>query len=176
MNAGRRPKPIRTLPELLAHARAMEGEAVERYTELADQMEVHNNREAAALFKRMAEIETIHVENVGALCAGMELPDIPAWEYSWDGPEAPEAVDPSEVHYLLSAREAVVLALTHERRGADFYAALAESAKRKDVREMAEKLAAEEREHVGWLEKWLERYPESEAGYDDDLDPPLGQG
>lgn len=175
MSPRRGPKPIRTLPELLAHARAMESEAVDRYTELADQMEVHHNREAAALFRRMAEIERMHVQHVGALCANTDLPSIRTWEFSWDGPEPPEAVDPSEVHYLLSAREAVVLALTHERRGAEFYAKLAEQAKRQDVRELAAKLAEEEREHVGWLEKWLERYPEPEDGWQEDLDPPQAQ-
>jgi rubrerythrin len=175
MSARRGPKQIRSLPELLAHAKAMETEAVERYTELADQMEVHHNREAAALFRRMAEIERMHVEHVGAMCADTPLPNLKAWEFNWDGPEPPEAVDPSEVHYMLSPREAVVLALRHERRGAQFYEKLAEQAKRQDVRELAAKLAEEEREHVGWLEKWLERYPEPESAWYEDLDPPQAQ-
>ena len=47
-----RHRPPRTaLEELMAQALAMEREAVERYTELADVMETHNNREVAALFR-----------------------------------------------------------------------------------------------------------------------------
>jgi rubrerythrin len=33
-------------------------------------------------------------------------------------------------------------------------------------------MAEEEREHVELVEKWLAKYPEPEAGWDDDPDPP----
>ena len=46
---------IQTTEELMAHAYAIEAEAEERYRELAIQMEVHNNTEVAALFRKLAE-------------------------------------------------------------------------------------------------------------------------
>jgi hypothetical protein len=49
-------KVIATLEDLLAHARDMEAEAAERYDDLADQMEVHNNHEVARLFRKLAEM------------------------------------------------------------------------------------------------------------------------
>ena len=46
-----------TLADVMAQAYAMEREAVQRYSALADVMEVHNNREVTALFRKMAHIE-----------------------------------------------------------------------------------------------------------------------
>ena len=43
----------RTLEVFMAMAYAMEREAVERYTEFADAMEVHNNREVAAIVRHL---------------------------------------------------------------------------------------------------------------------------
>ncbi len=54
----------------------------------------------------------------------------------------------------------------------NFYSELAAGARRADVRKLAEQFADEEREHVGWLEKWLERYPKPDADWADDPDPP----
>ena len=47
---------ILSIEELLAHAHRMEAEASERYAELADQMEVHNNDEVATLCRKGTEM------------------------------------------------------------------------------------------------------------------------
>ena len=52
------------LAEMMAQALAIEREAVERYTALADVMEVHNNREVTELFRKMAAIEAKHAEQI----------------------------------------------------------------------------------------------------------------
>lgn len=65
---------IDTLPELLAYARALESEAVERYEDLAEQMETHHNLELAELFRKMAAIEQQHVDQVQTLAAAAPLP------------------------------------------------------------------------------------------------------
>ena len=44
----------------------MEREAVHRYNALADVMEMHNNREVTALFRKMAQIEERHAEQIMA--------------------------------------------------------------------------------------------------------------
>ena len=49
-----------TVALFLAHAIALEVEAAERYEELADVMEVHNNPEVAALFRQMSEFSRRH--------------------------------------------------------------------------------------------------------------------
>jgi rubrerythrin len=61
---------IANVEDLLAHARTMEAEAAERYDDLADQMEVHNNHEVARLFRKLAEIEAKHIAAVEAMGDG----------------------------------------------------------------------------------------------------------
>ena len=56
-----------TLTELMAQALAIEIEAAQRYAELADVMETHNNREVADLFRRMATIESRHADAIRAV-------------------------------------------------------------------------------------------------------------
>ncbi len=165
-------KAVHTVEELLAHALAMEEEAAQRYVELADQMAVHNNHEVETLFRKLAEIEKKHVDHMSEASAGLALPRIAPWDYRWGDGESPEALDPADLHYLIRPYQAIALALEHERRAADFYSELAAGARRADVRKLAEQFADEEREHVGWLEKWLERYPKPDADWDDDPDPP----
>ena len=50
----------------MAQALAMEIEAAQRYAEFADAMEMHNNREVAALFRKMADIEGKHATQIMA--------------------------------------------------------------------------------------------------------------
>lgn len=73
---------INTLDELLAHAHELEREAVERYEDLADQMEVHNQPELAELFHKMAAIEQQHVDKVESLAGSQPRPLAP-WDYQW---------------------------------------------------------------------------------------------
>ena len=56
----------RTLAEFMAQALAMEREAAQRYAEFADAMDVHNNPEVAALFRKMATIERKHAAQIMA--------------------------------------------------------------------------------------------------------------
>ena len=62
-----------TLEEFMAQALAMEREAVQRYSEFADAMEMHNNREVAKLFRTMAQYEGKHADQIMAEMAGPKL-------------------------------------------------------------------------------------------------------
>ena len=164
---------IDTLPELLAHALAMETEAAERYGELADQMETHRKTKVAAIFRRLEKEEQAHLVELTHMCSKHELPHYAPWDFKWSTGESPEAIDIGKVSYQLSVRDAVKLALEHEHRAADFYGGIAHDATETEVRILASQFAAEEREHIGWLESFL-----AEAGPDDaaeDPDPPLSQ-
>jgi rubrerythrin len=163
---------IETVADLLAHALAMESEACERYGELAQQMEMCHNATVAGLFRRLEKVEKEHVAELEELCKDVRLPQLAPWEYSWKGGESPEAIEISRIHYGISARAAVELALEHERKAAEFYAEIATAGKADDVTRLAGQFADEEVEHVRWLEKWLaECGPESARGVDDP-DPP----
>jgi rubrerythrin len=169
---------IQSIEQLLAHALAMEVEAVERYETLADQMETHNNREVAALFRKLAEIEKLHVDNVNDISAGHTLPHIAPWEYAWQAPESPEAPSMSAdgIHYMMHPYHAIAMALDAERRGVDFYDRLSAQSEREDVRKLAAELCETEREHVTLLEAWLSRFQPPPKDWNEDPDPPLLQG
>ncbi|MBI3093870.1 MAG: ferritin family protein [Rhodocyclales bacterium] len=166
---------INTLPELLAHALAMESEAAERYGELADQMEVHRRTAVAAIFRRLEQAEKQHLGNLTEMCSKFELPHIAPWDFKWRHSESPEVIDFTKVHYQLSVREAILLAFEHERRAAEFYAGIALSATDSAVQKLAREFAAEEQEHIGWLEAWLAECGPGDAQASEDPDPPLCQ-
>ena len=162
---------------LLAHAMAIEAEAVDRFEALADQMEVHNNPEVAAFFRKMAEIEGKHVANVEQLRGDAVLPHVAPWDLAWGEDESPEGpLHNDAVHYLMTPHHAIELAIQSERRAADFFAMVSNDERTPgDVRELAAKLAAEEVEHIRLLGQWLARYPEPAADWHEDPDPPMLQ-
>ncbi len=161
-----------TAEELLAYALVIEQEAAEGYAELADQMEVHNNREVAGLFQKLASIEAKHMANVESLSEGRSLPKISIWDMPWQGPESPEMPARDEAHYLMTPHHALSLALSAERRAVSFFAAMVEKAEDAEVQDMARQLRDDEQQHVALLEEWIGRYPEPEKGWDEDPDPP----
>ncbi len=158
--------------ELLAHSHALEVEAADRFAELADVMEVHNNPDVAEFFRKMERIERIHVDNIDQLAAGKELPHIAPWDYKWDDGESPEAFDNQQAHYMMRPYHAIKVAIKHEQKAADFFAAVAEHASQEGVKQLALKLRDEEVEHVRLLEDWLKKVPQPEADWYVDMDPP----
>ena len=87
-------------------------------------------------------------------------------------PEGPETTDYSDLHYLMQPYHALKLAEHNERRAAEFFEAFAAAKLPADVRAAAAEMAEEEREHVRLIKEWLARFPEPEAGWDEDPDPP----
>lgn len=164
--------PIASLPEFLAHAIVLERESVERYEELADSMETHNNLEVARLFRKLARFGELHAHEVEQHAEGMELPQIPPWEFKWSTPEAPESGAMEEVHYLMGTREALEFALHNETQGRDFYAHVAGSSPDPEVRRMAAHFTDEETEHVNLLKSWILNLTDDQQAPLEDLDPP----
>ena len=165
------PQPA-NISDLLSRALALEEEAAERYAELAEVMEAHNNHEAAELFAKMSGIERIHVDEIRKQIASRELTGLPSAHYRWIGLEGPETTDHADLHYLMTPRQALSLALLNEQRAHDYYRDIASHSSDSEVVKLARELADEEREHVAWVELWLQRFPESEEGWDQDDDPP----
>lgn len=164
-----------TLLDLLARAYTIEREAVDRYNDLADQMEVHNNPELAVLFRKMAAIEAKHAEQIWDRAGDQGLPHISPLAGLWPGDGPPESIAPEDVHYLMTPHHALKLALAGEQQAAAFFEEMAKLAGDAPTRALAEELASEEREHVKMAEDLLARYPEPEEGWDDDPDPPMLQ-
>jgi rubrerythrin len=169
------PKPAsavpRTLRELMARALAMEIEAAERYAELADAMEAHNNRDVGALFRKLAQIEHKHAAEIMAAMGWTSPPAVLPGEPRWDGFEAPETTASDEVHYLMQPYHALKLVLANEQRAEAFFARLARAATTSSVAKAARTLQAEEREHVELVRAWLKKTRKPERGWADDPDP-----
>lgn len=163
---------ISSVAEFLAHALEMEVESAERYRELADSMEVHHNTEVAALFRRLADEGDAHVEQVTRRVATIDLPNIAPWAFKWSSPDGPESLAMDDIHYLMSRRQALALALHNEVRGLDFYAQVADRAQNAEVRVLAAEMAGEEHGHVVMLRNWLSKEAEDGPTSLPDLDPP----
>lgn len=164
--------PINTLGEFFAHAITLEYESVDRYQELADSMETHNNMEIAKLFRKLAHFGEIHAHEVESHAKGMQLPQIPPWDYKWSHPEGPESGGHEDAHYLMNTRQALEMALHNEERGRDFYAEVAATSGDEAVRKLAEEFTVEEQEHVDILKKWLVNLIDPDAAPMEDPDPP----
>lgn len=161
-----------TLEVFMAMAYAMEREAVERYTEFADAMEVHNNREVAALFRTMAQYEGKHAEQIMAEMGWKTPPEPPVGGFAWPSLEAPETAPIDEVHYLMQPWHALQLALAAEQRAEAFFGQLALATTSESVRRAALELQAEEHEHVELVRAWLQKVPVPDGDWANDPDPP----
>ena len=162
----------RSLADFMAQALAMEREAVERYTEFADAMEMHNNREVAAMFRTMANYESKHAEQIMGEMGWKEDPEPPAGGFGWPDLEAPETVPIDEVHYLMQPWHALQLALAAEQRAEVFFGRLAKATTSESVRRAALELQAEEQEHVELVRTWLAKVPTPDGDWANDPDPP----
>jgi rubrerythrin len=163
---------LANISELLAYALALEQEATERYAELAQLMATHNNHEVAELFVKMARIEQLHVDEIRGRIKRNQITDLPVAHFRWVGLTGPEATDPADLHYLMTPHQAITLALLNEQRAHAFYHDIAVRTRSQEIREFAEELAHEEEEHVALVKTWLDRFPETDAGWDEDDDPP----
>ena len=164
---------ITSSEELLAYSLALETEAVDRFNDLADQMEMHHNYEVADLFRKLARIEGLHIENVRKTSAGKELPQLLAWEFEWEDGESPEGGAMEDAHYLMQPWHAIELAMQGEKRAVAFFRHVADTTTDAEVLKMALELVDEEEEHVALLQQWQERFPRPDDRWDEDLDPPV---
>jgi len=166
---------LETITDMLAFVLAVENEASERYAEMAEAMDAHNNTKVAKLFRDMSDIEELHAESVQRQAANLNLGELPVKEYQWTTPEGPETGDFADLHYLMTPREALLLARHNEEKAATYFAELAEQVTNPEVKSMATEMASEEREHVDLVDKWLLEFPEDESEWIEDTDPPVGQ-
>jgi rubrerythrin len=155
----------------MSRAYAIEVEAVERYTQFADQLEGHNNREVAAVFRKLAEIEGLHAKQILDAMGWPSLPVLPV-PYASGAPEGPETAPFDSLHYLMQPYHALEIALRCEVAAVRYFEEIAAASPDVRVRSAAAHMAAEEREHVTLMRDWMKRVPQPNAGWDEDPDPP----
>ena len=157
--------------DFMSRAYTMELEATERYAQFAEQLDTHNNREVAQLFRKLSEIEALHAKRILAEMKWPSVPALPA-AFAWEGPEGPETAPFDALHYLMQPWHALEIALRCELDAEKYYLGIAASRAPKKVRDAAKEMAAEETEHVRLIREWMKRVPKPAAGWDEDPDPP----
>jgi rubrerythrin len=160
------------MAELLVHALAIEMEAVQSYQDLTQQMRQCGNDEVAELFEKMSALEAEHAEKIRQHAGDLDLPELAPWKYRWPGLDSPENVDLARVHYLMTPYQALKLALENETEAMAFFDAAANGSTDDRVRALAQEFAADERQHVAWMQDWLTKYTPPHADWDHDPDPP----
>jgi len=167
---------VQTASDLMSVALCAEREAAHRYTELAEAMHRHGNREVAALFDRMVEEEQAHARLIEEWAELEGIPLSPAiGPVAWEDPQVAtdydsEAVDPAHS----TPYRALAFAVHNKERAFHFYTHVAATADDEAVREYAEILAREELGHAALLRTMRRRAwrAERQAGRDEpDIDP-----
>ena len=157
--------------DFMAQAYSMELEATERYAQFAEQLDTHNNREVADMFRKLSKIEALHGKRILEEMGWPSLPALPA-AFAWEEGAAPETAPLDAIHYLMQPYHALQLALQCEKRAQAHFKGIAASKAPKKVRAAAAEMAGEEGEHVRLIEAWLGRVPQPSADWDYDPDPP----
>ncbi len=148
---------IRTLDQFLSYAVKVEEDAALHFEGLAATMKQAGNADVAALFEQLAGYSRLHLEEARAKCekydADVTLPASTAWPEN----ATPERTSLWEGDARLKRLDALKAALQGERRGYEFYYAIANTAKDATVRSVALEFVKEEIEHVNKLKQWIEK-------------------
>ena len=163
--------PGNTYEHFMSRAYTMELEAVERYSQFADQLDAHNNKDVASMFRKLSQVEALHAKRI---LEEMHWPSTPALPpaYAWEGPEAPETAPFDALHYLMQPFHALQIALKCEQQAQEYFEGIAASRAPRRVRDAAAEMALEEREHVRLIRAWMAKVPRPPEEWDRDPDPP----
>jgi rubrerythrin len=146
-----------SLMDALDLAVLIEQEAMDRYIDLAETLELHHTPEAARFFRWMAVNEQKHRDELRARRESLfgDRPAVVA-ETSLFEVEAPEF---DEVRVFMTLREALRVALRAEQKARDFFAGTLGNVSDEGVRTLFAELCAEERHHEALVLSELAKAP-----------------
>ena len=157
---------LESLDELFALANAMEEEAANRYTGLAEDMRRQNKGALAEVFAQLAAAEREHVDSVTRWSQSRrgKAPD-PAL-VRWEAPETFDADTAREIgtSRLATPYRALAMAVRNEERAFAFWSYVAAYSADSEIRQAAEAMAREELGHVSTLRKERRRAYHKEHG------------
>jgi rubrerythrin/ferredoxin len=146
---------IPTLDAFLSFAVKVEEDAAVHFERLADSMEKCGNADVASLFTKLAGYSRLHLAEAKsraiAAHATLQLPS----KTAWPDQETPERTALWAGDATLSRLDALKAALQGERRGYEFYYAVAGTTKDEEIRKLAKEFVKEEAEHVETLKRWI---------------------
>lgn len=151
---------MNSVPELYAHAIAVEREAAVRYREFAQWMHDLGIDRVAALFEHLLQEEAEHLRRLERETDRMELPELSPWQYAWLFTSLPEPIDQAFPLMPQNTRDALSFALAAEHRAKRFFDCVALEAEDQAVRMLASSLSIEECRHIADLEHQRELEPD----------------
>ena len=148
---------ITSLDQFYSYAIRVEEDAALHFEALSKAMRECGNAEVATLFDQLGSYSRLHLKEAEARASGataeLELPPTTAWPNL----ETPEQTTLWAGDSTMSRLDALKAALQGERRGFEFYYAVAGTTKDKEIRRAAKEFVLEETEHVDTLKLWIER-------------------
>jgi rubrerythrin len=163
------------LRDALDIAIIIEEDAVERYRDLAAQLEIHRTHEAADFFTKMIGNEEKHAHKLVERRTALFADEARAVDDS----VVPEIEAPAfdSVRAFMTVHQALRIALAAETRAHDFYRNALPKVSDAKVKELFAELLEEEVHHQSMVQQLLDRAgPEDTDDPDDYVDPPVSQG
>jgi rubrerythrin/ferredoxin len=146
---------IRTMDEFLSFAVKVEEDAAIHFERLAAAMDDCGNHDVGAVFRQLGGYSRLHWEEAKARSvrhdAVLKLPANSAWPDQ----QTPERTALWAGDAVMSRLDALRAALQGERRGYEFYYAVAGTSKDPEIRKVAQEFVKEESEHVEKLKHWI---------------------
>jgi rubrerythrin len=147
---------IGTVDEFLSYAVKVEEDAALHFEKLAANMTACGNADVGSLFAQLAGYSRLHLAEAKAKATTINAKLVLPSASAWPDQETPErtalwAGDPT-----LSRLDALKAALQGERRGYEFYYAVAGTTTDPRIRSLAKEFVREESEHVETLKQWIE--------------------
>jgi rubrerythrin len=146
-----------SVDDFLGYAVKVEEDAAVHFESLSASMEQCGNYEVTKLFAQLGSFSRLHLgeakRRACSIDATMHVPP----DYVWPDHATPErtalwAGDPT-----LTRLDALRAALVGEKRGYEFYYAVAGTTSNPDIRAIANEFVKEEAEHVEVLKAWITR-------------------
>jgi len=148
---------ISTLDEFLNFALQVEEDAAAHYEQLAVAMKAHSNEAVCELFTKLAGYSRLHYQDAKQRMAAHVVPiSVPAHTL-WPDNVTPEQTAMWAGDAQLSRLDALKVALQGERRGYEFYYAVANTNSDPQICKVAKEFVKEESEHVEALKQWIAR-------------------
>lgn len=146
---------IKTLAEFLSYAVKVEEDAAVHFEKLSASMRASGNADVAELFAQLASYSRLHMEEAIKRCAEHAVKvDLPP-STAWPDHQTPERTELWAGDASLTRLGALKAALQGERRGFEFYYAIAGTTADDEIRSVAKEFVREEQEHVEKLKQWI---------------------
>lgn len=146
---------ISSLDDFLCFAVKVEEDAALHFEKLGNNMEACGNADVAALFRQLATYSRMHHAEAKARTAAHSVELKLPTNSAWPDHETPERTALWAGDPRLSRLDALKAALQGERRGYEFYYAVANTTADVEIRKVAREFVREEAQHVDTLKLWI---------------------